>query len=545
LLFGVIGIKNIYMTLDAKPKYFLLLAFILATTVTIFLLHIRRDGLVDDAFITYRYAARFATGDGLTYNDGEKILGTSTPGYALLLALPANLIGTKHIPAISLTFSFIATIILMLSVGAIAYRISASSIVASLAALSVMTSHYTTWVMTTGMEAPVFLALFSCGLWALVYKRWTIGALLFSLLPLIRLEGVFPVGLLGISLFVNYIYHHKQLGYQWLIRNVIILILPGLIYLIAATLYYGTPLPQSVAAKSAGLYPITIAETTALISTRLSQFISPLIQPIVDTTTQRHIAFLAVLSLAMILNGGLWMAQRSKILWIVPTTLILLLAFYARSATLLFGWYFSHFDVLAVLCFAAGLYAITSFIAKRIWRDAPQWLPVLISVCLFFYMQHGVILENAVLPITPTRQPPLDEREYDYYQLTQWLGSQVPEGTTVVMPEVGVLGYYMPHITVIDGAGLVSPQAVDYFPLPENERLDAAIGAIPRSLVRDYLPDMVITLDFFVVNGLLTDDWFQENYTLVYQQNELTIEHGELLIYARNDFAQGLALNLP
>jgi hypothetical protein len=98
---------------------------------------------------------------------------------------------------------------------------------------------------------------------------------------------------------------------------------------------------------------------------------------------------------------------------------------------------------------------------------------------------------------------------------------------------------------VIDGAGLVSPQAVDYFPVPENERLDAAIGAIPRGLVRVYQPDMVITLDFFVANGLLIDDWFQENYMLIYQQGELTIEHGELLIYARNDFAEGLSLKLP
>src|SRR5687768_8791703 len=86
----------------------MLISLILVLITTLFVLHIRRNGLVDDAFITYRYAARLATGHGLTYNDGEKILGTSTPGYALLLALPAAVIGTEHIPAISLTLSYIA-----------------------------------------------------------------------------------------------------------------------------------------------------------------------------------------------------------------------------------------------------------------------------------------------------------------------------------------------------------------------------------------------------------------------------------------------------
>jgi hypothetical protein len=522
-----------------------IISLILTLIMTLFVLHVRRNGLVDDAFITYRYAARLATGHGLTYNDGEKILGTSTTGYALLLALPAAVIGTQYIPTISLTLSYITIILLMLSVGGIAFRISNSLIVAALAALLVMTSHYTTWVMTTGMEAPVFLALLAGGLWALIYQRWTIGALLFSLLTLIRLEGVFPIGLLGISLLVHYYYQCKHLSWKWLIGNCILLMLPSLIYLIAATFYYGTPLPQSVAAKSAGLYPITIAETSIAIATRLSQFTSPLFEPFFDMTSPRRTAFLAIVSLAIMLSGGLWMMRRNSILWIVPITLLILLAFYARSATLLFGWYYAHFDVLAVLCFAAGLYALFSLMMKLLWKTVPQWLPMLLSMCLFLYIQHGVILENATLPTMTFRQPPLDEREYDYYQLTQWLGSQIPAGTTIIMPEVGVLGYYMSHITVIDGAGLVSPQAVAYFPVPENERLDAAIGAIPRGLVRDYQPDMVITLDFFVVNGLLTDEWFQENYTLIYQQDELTIEHGELLIYARNDFAMGLSLDLP
>ena len=40
----------------------------------------------DDAWITYRYAYNLAAGDGFVYNPGERVFGTSAPGYALLLA---------------------------------------------------------------------------------------------------------------------------------------------------------------------------------------------------------------------------------------------------------------------------------------------------------------------------------------------------------------------------------------------------------------------------------------------------------------------------
>src|SRR5262249_54436007 len=41
----------------------------------------------DDAFISYRYARSWAAGDGLVYNRGEAVLGTTAPGYALALGV--------------------------------------------------------------------------------------------------------------------------------------------------------------------------------------------------------------------------------------------------------------------------------------------------------------------------------------------------------------------------------------------------------------------------------------------------------------------------
>ncbi len=47
----------------------------------------------DDAFITYRYADQWARGNGLTFNTGEHVLGTSAPGYTLLLGFLSRATG--------------------------------------------------------------------------------------------------------------------------------------------------------------------------------------------------------------------------------------------------------------------------------------------------------------------------------------------------------------------------------------------------------------------------------------------------------------------
>ena len=44
----------------------------------------------DDAFITYRYAENWAAGRGLVFNPGEAVLGTTAPGWALLLGALAR-----------------------------------------------------------------------------------------------------------------------------------------------------------------------------------------------------------------------------------------------------------------------------------------------------------------------------------------------------------------------------------------------------------------------------------------------------------------------
>ena len=64
---------------------------------------------IDDSYITFRYARNLLTGEGFVYNPGERVLGTTTPLYTLLMAgLAALAGGPGDFPALALGVNALA-----------------------------------------------------------------------------------------------------------------------------------------------------------------------------------------------------------------------------------------------------------------------------------------------------------------------------------------------------------------------------------------------------------------------------------------------------
>jgi hypothetical protein len=83
-----------------------LLALTWAVLVAGALFWLFKDRGFDDSYITYRYAANLARGAGFVYNAGERILSTTTPLYALILAT-GGLLGVD-IPLASTTIGCVS-----------------------------------------------------------------------------------------------------------------------------------------------------------------------------------------------------------------------------------------------------------------------------------------------------------------------------------------------------------------------------------------------------------------------------------------------------
>ena len=70
----------------AEPRILLIFALAVASRLAFYLI---TQFTADDAFITFRYAENIANGVGFVYNQGERLLGTTTPLFTLILAFLA------------------------------------------------------------------------------------------------------------------------------------------------------------------------------------------------------------------------------------------------------------------------------------------------------------------------------------------------------------------------------------------------------------------------------------------------------------------------
>src|SRR5580700_1207941 len=66
------------------------------------------DGLFDDAYITFRYAANLARGFGLVFNPGERVLGTTSPLFTFILAAGGRILGTRYIEEMAVAGGILA-----------------------------------------------------------------------------------------------------------------------------------------------------------------------------------------------------------------------------------------------------------------------------------------------------------------------------------------------------------------------------------------------------------------------------------------------------
>ncbi len=162
---------------------------------------------VDDAWISARYAANAAYGNGLVYNAGEPpIEGFTNLLWTLWLAVGVWVVGLRldgWMVVSGLVLGAITVVFAGLSARALTHRADASPTLASDAAavlaggLVAMDVHHAV-VTTNGLESAMFDAGVMTALWAVLTARstrtlWLAGVAV-AILPLIRPEGI-PVGL--------------------------------------------------------------------------------------------------------------------------------------------------------------------------------------------------------------------------------------------------------------------------------------------------------------------------------------------------------------
>jgi hypothetical protein len=511
--------------------------------------------LIDDAYITYRYAANLATGKGLVYNPEEWILGTSTPAYALILGMIASATTPELIPVTARSLNAVLLLLTGAAAGMIGKRITGEPLVGIVLFGSVTLGWMTLSSSVAGMETSLFLALLSLGIWAMVDRRFWLSAVVIGLTPLVRPEGVFVVGVFGMVLVILHLRLQVAGGptRSELFLSLVLILIPSIGWFLVSVRYYGSPIPHSIVAKKAGLYDLGVAYTVGrvvehLVASSLLVAVSPAQHYLAQVDFITFIGLLYVV-LTVFAVGAVWLVRREPSLLVLGPLLAIFVVFYATSSTLPFGHYFGNFEILATVCWWAGLYAIGTGLLSR-WIGRPtRALRMTLSLATalivllpsFFHypwstIWHGEIDTNEI------RQSVL--RQAAYRTVAQQIAPHLPEDTVILMPEIGELGFFLDRAKILDACGLVSPETIPYLPVPEAQRPAAGVGVIPPDLVRDYQPDLIITLDVFGREGILNAPWFWRDYrpVMVLSGDWLPWDTTALYVLSRHDFKPGLAL---
>jgi hypothetical protein len=225
--------------LTGRLKYSSLAVFILLLLGSRLFLFDFTSYIADDAFITYRYAENLSSGHGFVYNVGEKVQGTSSPLFTIVLATIASVIQPSEIPAVSRLIALLADGISLIVLWCL---LSSWGELSRFLVLALFVLYpKVVLISISGMEAPLVLTLMLVSLY-LFHRGSLYGAsLCFGLLLLCRLDGIVWVS----ACILWGIWIGKKI--RW--STILIAVLPYSLWLAFAALYFGTFVPHSITAK--------------------------------------------------------------------------------------------------------------------------------------------------------------------------------------------------------------------------------------------------------------------------------------------------------
>jgi hypothetical protein len=458
--------------------------------------------IIDDAYITFRYAGNLLSGFGLVYNPGEAILGTTTPAYALLVAGASagpSLVGVS-LPQTAVILNALldglnCALIFLLGkrlgwgmaggLAATAWAIAPWSVTFAIGGME--TSLFIACMLTTfyfhSIERPVPAAFF--GALGLLTRP---DALLF-LLPLVieRARRSLAQGRCNPQ--------PLPIGWKELVSALAPLSAWGLFGLGT----FGTPLPQTIAAKAVAYRLPAEAAFVRL----LQHFGTPFMEHLVFGGSWLWVGL--ILYPALFLLGSISVLRRQAGAWPILAYPAAFVLAYSVANPLLFRWYMAPPLPIFLLGIFIGI--------ERIARDLrhPRLAYAFAAPTLLLLLNGWTLQPDHGLQRPAPRMAYIALEEL-YQQVAERLRPQILDGEVLAAGDIGALGYYS-KARMLDTVGLITPAASRYYPLPPEAYV--INYAIPSDLILDLRPAWLVILEVYGRNTLLKDPEFLSEYRLV------------------------------
>jgi hypothetical protein len=471
----------------------------------------------DDAYITYRHSENFAQNKGLVYNPGQKVFGVSTPLYSIWLTGLRLVFSSTDLPTSAVRANALFFVAAGWGIFFLLRRYALNRWIAAAVAGSFLISRYFLVISVGGMESFLFVALACFALLAASGRRPAAFGFLASLAMLARPEGLvlLPVGLLA------FVVPPRSVAWRKIAGACIFWSIPLAIWVVASTIYWGSPIPQSILAKSRPVYPLPAGHAARMIVGTVGGHLtlySDVLFGVAKSLSWRGLCLflpvMAGLGLALAFPG---LRRRHAY---APALIFLGIFFeYAIGNPLVCPWYIPILLVSATLAIAIGVDAICTAIGRR--TELPAKMLAIAGTGLLSLWLVAMSLAyptfrtpNLQAPATDIAADPGRMRIFGYIDAARWINQRATEKTSIAASEMGALGFYFKG-RIFDANGLVSPEAMPFLPVPSAQRLSPEVGAISVDFVKATDPDWVVTMHVFACKSLETSDWFKHRYDLV------------------------------
>jgi hypothetical protein len=492
---------------------------------------------IDDSYITFRYARNILAGNGFVYNPGEHVLGTTTPFYTFLLTGIALFSGGTNapFPAIAMILNAIAdgvTCILLYLIG----RRFKAAIAGVGAALVWAVAPFSVTFAIGGLETSIYVLLIVSVVYTYITAQYTWAAFLAALSLLTRPDAMLLLVPLaadrlwvilrgrsktGGSTAANNASSQSATARGYSLSELLAFSLPVVIWLVFSTIYFGNPVPHSIAAKSL-VYRLP---PDAAFIRLLQHYTTPFLE---------HLTFgISWIGIGLVLYPFLFLVGAFRILRVTarawPFLVYPWLYFMAFSIAnpLIFRWYLTPPLLPLILSILIGLQGITQNFISALSKKATNRKAGNLRIFSHFITSLFVIILPLMLSLRgwvikpdhgltrPAPEMAWYKLELLYRQAASKLSNELAgheEAATIAAGDVGVLGYYT-GAKILDTVGLNSPESLRYYPLdPSYYEINYAI---PPDLIIENTPDYVVILEVYGRRGLLKDPRFQQNYRLL------------------------------
>ncbi len=431
---------------------------------------------VDDAYISFRYAANLARGEGLVFNVGERVEGYSNFLFVALMAALSKLGVTPPLAARWLNIASVAFLTGLMVFGRHARAPGrVHGLLGWLAGLFLVASPHTALNVLSGLETPATAALLAAGVVFLGRDRPGPAALSFLLVAMSRPEGI----VLALGAAAWDVWRGREQARSRVRNWLALLVVPYALFFVWRVVYYGSLLPNSVRAKSGSSAAWHIERTLSYMGRAVDAYWPLMLLAVIGLLAGRRrsalpraawLALLGVTGLCLLTGSG--DPYRTFLRYLYPG-LPLLLIVACASAQALWHRASAAGRWRKVLLTAGVVLLLASQFSVLAYRSGFELLRKENFKALARVGVREKIIGGFRQILAQDRAPHTSERlgvAIGQHDLARWLLDHAHSDAVLTSSQVGIAPYYT-DLRVLDTFGLVTRHIAD-LPGPPGARKD-------------------------------------------------------------------------